>query len=581
MFGRRRFFVALLLSCLVPAGIAAQGMGSTTRAARKSNIKTDLPPIQVDFRDIAAEAGLTAKNVSGNPDRKSYIIETTGNGVVLFDFDDDGLVDIFLPNGSTLEPDGEKPPLGTLYRNQGDLRFEDVTAEAGLEQPGWGQGACAADYDNDGRRDLFVALWGQSRLFHNEGGGRFKDVTDASGLTRADIRWDTGCSFFDYDLDGKLDLVVTGYLDFDEEKIPKPGANPYCRWQGVPVMCGPRSLPFTKNLLFHNEGDGRFRDVSQSSGIQQAEGCYGFTAVTSDFTGDGYPDVYVACDSTPSLLYENNRDGTFTESGIIMGVALNEDGQEQGGMGVAVGDFDEDGRFDILKTNFANDIPNAYHNTGDAFFEDRVYQAGLGGNAKYVGWGIDLLDVDHDGLDEVFIVNGHVYPEIVKNPALEYHQSRQLYWNVGGGKFIEITEEAGPAVKAKRSSRGLASGDLDNDGSLEVVITNMGEPPSLLKNFGPRRNWLLVDLEGVQANRDAVGARVAVQAGGRRLTDEVRTGASYLSQHDHRLHFGLGDAETYDAIIVRWPGGAEESFPGGKAGRVVQLRQGAGRKPAE
>jgi len=496
--------------------------------------------------------------------------------VAIFDFDNDGLMDIFLPNGTTLDGDGKgKTATSRLYRNLGGLKFEDVTKRAGLDRVGWGQGVCVADYDNDGHRDLFAAYYGHSVLYRNNGDGTFQDVTKEVGLLAKEVRWDTGCSFFDYNLDGNLDLMITGYLKFDREKIPKPGSNSYCQWKGIPVMCGPRGLPFTHNYLFRNDG-GKFTDVSEASGIRQAGGCYGFTPVASDFDNDGYADIYVACDSTPSLLFHNQKNGTFEEVGVLMGVALNEDGQEQGGMGVAVGDYDQDGHVDILKTNFGDDVPNVYHNNGDGSFEDRVYQAGLGGDAQYVGWGLQLIDVDHDGLRDVLIVNGHVYPEVEQNPAMRYRQSRQLYWNVGGGKFIDLTAKSGPAITEAWSSRGSAVGDLDNDGSLEVVISNMGSRPSLLKNYGPKQNWLLVQCEGVKANRDAVGARVYVYAGGRRLSGEIQTGASYISQHDPRAHFGLAGNTTYDRIEVQWPGGAREVFPGGVANRIVKLKQGEG-----
>jgi hypothetical protein len=561
-----------------------QGMATPNRVARPAPpIKTTLPPITVDFRDIATVAGLTAENVSGNPAKKSYIIETTGNGVTIFDFDNDGLMDVFLPSGTTLEGDQST---SHLYRNTGPQsgepgvagpRFEDVTAKTGLARNGWAQGACAADYDNDGNTDLFVTYWGHSVLYRNLGNGKFEDVTEKTGLRSDAVRWDTGCSFVDYDLDGKLDLVVTGYVDLDLSKIPAPGQNGFCQWKGMPVMCGPRGLPSGRNLLFHNEG-GKFRDVSEASGIGKRTGCYGFTAITSDFDNDGYPDIYVACDSTASLLYHNRKNGTFEEMGIATGAALNEDGQEQAGMGVAVADFDEDGYLDIAKTNFSDDTPNLYRNNRDGTFTDQVYQSGLGAHTQYLGWGIQFIDVDHDGRKDLLIVNGHVYPEVDKaRVSTTYRQPRLLYWNVGGGKFKEITETAGPALREQWSSRGLAAGDLDNDGALEVVISNMGGRPSLLKNYGPKKSWLLVRCRGTKCSRDAVGARAYVYSAGQRLSGEVQTGTSFLSQNDPRLHFGLGDATSYDRIEVQWPGGGREVFPGGAANRIVSLTQGSGK----
>ena len=574
--------VALGLVLLLVSGAlleAYQGMGSRRPARRIKPVETSLTPITASFRDAAAEAGLAAPNVSGGEGAKKYILETTGSGVAVLDFDGDGWMDLFLANGTTLDGDGAgAKSTGHLYRNLGGLKFQDVTEKAGLTRTGWGQGVCAADYDNDGDADLFAAYFGRSVLYRNEGNGTFVDVTDGAGL-RADPRWDTGCSWLDYDLDGKLDLVVTSYLQFDRAKVPEPGSGGFCQWKGIPVMCGPRGLPFSRNRLFHNEGGGRLRDVSVASGIAAAKSCYGFTAVASDFDEDGYPDVYVACDSTPSLLYHNKKDGTFEEIGLLSGVALNQDGQEQGGMGVAVADYDEDGHADIVKTNFSDDVPNLYHNNGDGTFEDKVFESGLGGYMDYVGWGVHLIDVDHDGRKDLLMINGHVYPEVERTPGLRYQQPRLLYWNVGGGKFKDISAASGSAIDEARSSRGSAAADLDNDGSLEVVVSNLGAPPSLLKNFGGRKNWLLVRLRGTTCNRDAVGARVAVYAGGRRISGEVQTGSSYVSQNDPRLHFGLADDARYDRIEVAWPGGAREVFPAGAANRIVVLEQGTGGRP--
>jgi hypothetical protein len=563
---------------------AFQGMASPNRTPRPiARIETDLPSIAVDFRDIAEQAGLTGVTVSGAEDRKRYILETTGTGVALFDFDNDGRVDIFLPNATTLDAMAQEKsgasstqPTGHLYRNLGGLRFEDVTAHAGLNRTGWGQGVCVGDYDNDGHRDLFVTYFGQSVLSRNRGDGTFEEATDTAGLRVSTPRWDTGCSFFDYDRDGRLDLVVTSYLEFDRTKIPEPGAGGYCQWKGIPVMCGPRGLPFARNRLFHNEGKGRFADVSQASGIGKTKGCYAFTVVASDFDNDGYPDLYVACDSTPSLLYRNNKDGTFEDIGLLSGAALNEDGQEQGGMGVAVADYDEDGDMDIVKTNFSDDVPNLYHNNGDGTFEDRALQSGLGGYMQYVGWGVHLFDVDNDGRRDLLMINGHVYPEADRIPEIRYRQPRLFYWHVGGGKFKDLSASAGAGISAQLSSRGSAAGDLDDDGALEVVVSNMGSRPSLLKNAGSRQHWVLLRLIGVSVNKDAIGARVSVHAAGRRISGEVQSGSSYISQNDTRVHVGLGASGTYDRIEVLWPDGGREQFAGGKADRVVTLTQGTG-----
>jgi enediyne biosynthesis protein E4 len=558
---------------------ASQGMGRTARTPRPvKSIETNLPPIAVDFRDLAEQAGLTAINVSGGAAAKKYILETTGNGVAVFDIDNDGLMDVFLANATTLDGDGPgATSTGHLYRNLGQMRFEDVTERARLRRVGWGQGVCVGDYDNDGFRDLFVTSYGRSTLYRNEHDGTFSDTTEQAGLREQGTRWDTGCSFFDYDRDGRLDLVVTNYLEFDRAKVPEAGSGGYCLWKGMPVMCGPRGLPFARNYLFHNEGGGRFADVSMASGIGRTKGCYGFTVVASDFDNDGYPDLYVACDSTPSLLYHNQKNGTFEEVGLLSGVALNEDGQEQGGMGIAVADYDEDGNIDIVKTNFSDDIPNLYHNNGDGTFEDRVLQSGLGGYTEYVGWGVHLIDVDHDGRRDLLQINGHVYPEVERSPEIKYRQPRLLYWNVGGGHFKDISAQSGSGVIEPWASRGSAVGDLDNDGSLEIVISNMGARPSLLKNLGPRKNWLLVQCVGTP-NADAIGARVRVQIGERKVSGEVQSGSSYLSQGDPRLHFGLGDNSGYQRIEVRWPTGELERFPGGKGNQIVTVKQGAGER---
>jgi hypothetical protein len=555
-------------------GVASPGPLSRPAAPIQSN----LPPIVVNFNDIAEEAGLTAVNVSGGVDKKDYILETTGDGVAIFDYDNDGWMDILLVNATTLDRQGRgATSTSHLYHNLGNMHFEDVTVKAGLGKVGWGQGVCAADYDNDGHTDLFVTYYGHSVLYHNEGNGTFKDVTESAGLGSDSVRWDTGCSFFDYDRDGKLDLVITGYVDFDASKIPAPGSGGYCQWKGLPVMCGPRGLPAGRNFLFHNDGQGKFTDLSVASGIGKATGCYAFTALSSDFDNDGYPDLYIACDSRPSLLYHNLKNGTFEEIGIASGAALNDAGQEQAGMGVAVADYDEDGFFDIAKTNFSDDVPNLYHNNGDATFTDRVYESGLGVHSQFLGWGIHFLDIDNDGRKDLLVVNGHVYPEVERGPLnYQYRQPRLLYWNVGGGKFKDISTAAGPGITEPWVSRGSAVGDLGNDGSLEVVINNQNGRPSLLRNYGTKKNWLLVHPVGVTCNRDAVGARVYVYVGDRRLSGEIQTGSSFLSQNDARIHVGLADGTSYQRIEVQWPGGAREVFPGGKANQIVVLKQGTG-----
>ena len=576
----------LLLPLFVLAPVwALQGVAVPNARSVEPTLEseTNLPSVAINFEDLAVRAGLTATNVSGQEHTKEYILETTGNGVAIFDYDNDGLMDIFLPNASMFQAPQETQtaPTQRLYQNLGELRFKDVTDEAGLRRTGWGQGVCVGDYDNDSYRDLFVTSWGRSTLYRNQGDGSFVDVTSDVGLKSSSVRWDTGCTFVDYDLDGRLDLAVAGYVEFDKEKTPKPGSGGFCKWKGLPVMCGPRGLPFGRNYLFHNETNGQFKDVSQASGIGLPTTRYTLGILATDFDNDGYPDLYGACDSTPSLLYHNQQDGTFVEIGILAGVALNEDGQEQAGMGVAAADYDDDGLIDLVKTNFADDVPNLYRNNGDGTFTDMVYLSGLGSETRFLGWGVHFLDVDHDGRLDVLLVNGHVYPEIDQaDLQSRYHQQRQLYWNIGQGRFKDISSESGLGIQADWSSRGSAVGDLDNDGSLEVVINNMGDRPSLLRNSAARGTWLLIQLEGVQSNRDAIGARVSVIVGDRRLSGEMQGGSGYISQNDSRLHFGLRNDDRYEKIEVQWPGGRSEIFGQGEANRIVALREGEGQTPA-
>ncbi len=572
----------LLVSLLISAPLLPQGMATINRPTRSSpNAKTTLPRPKVQFEDVAAAAGLTFRHVSG--DEKAYILEATGSGAAIFDYDNDGRPDIFLVNASRFQfPDGEKPPTGRLFRNLGNLRFEDVTEKAGVVRPGWGQGVCAGDYDNDGFDDLLVTYYGPNALFHNNGDGTFRDATAEAGLPASGTRWSTGCAFFDYDRDGKLDLAVANYLQFDRSRLPKPGENQFCVYKGMPVMCGPRGLPGGVNVLYHNEGGGKFRDVSEKSGFDKPGGYYGFSVLTGDYDNDGFPDVYIACDSTPSILLHNNGNGTFTDIGVLSGAAFNEDGQEQAGMGVSVADYDHDGWLDLVKTNFSDDTPTLYHNNKDGTFTDVTYRAGLGVNNRFLGWGVGFLDLDHDGWKDVLMVNGHVYPAIERlGLNSPYRQERNVYWNLRNGAFLDISAQAGPGILDRRCSRGAAFGDLDNDGSIDVVINNMDDEPSLLVNRGEKKNWLRVRTRGARSNRNGIGARVTVTAGGLQMTDEVRSGGSYISHNDLRLHFGLGDAKQADSIEVRWPSGLREVFPAAEANREVVLEEGKGKATAD
>ena len=561
---------------LVPL-LLAQGMGGAKAVARASaKARLDLPNPKVEFRDIAAAAGLTAPNVYGGVATKKYILEMTGNGAAIFDFDNDGQPDIFLVNGARLDEGGRKTA-SRLYRNQGNGTFRDVTEGSGLNQTGWGQGVCAGDFDNDGLTDLFVTYFGHDVLYRNLGGGHFEDVTKEAGLPVTGQRWGTGCAFLDYDRDGYLDVFVANYLDFDLEKAALPGANPFCSWKGLRVFCGPRGFPGGHNFLYHNERGRSFTDVTRKAGIALSDLHYNLGVVSSDFDDDGWPDIYVACDSSPSLLYRNNHDGSFTDIAVERGVAYGPDGQEQGSMGVAAGDYDNDGRIDIVKTNFIDETATLYHNEGDGYFADQTYPGGLGVNTRFVGWGVNFLDVDQDGWKDIFMANGHIYPELEgAKVGEEFRQRKILYWNLGNGSFRDITKDSGTTLSLPRVSRGVAIGDLDGDGAPEILIVNMNEPPSLLKSFAPKGNSILVEMEGTKSNRSAIGARVTVTAGKLRQTDEVRSGGSYASQSDFRLHFGLGSATKVDQIEIRWPSGAVEKLGGVAAGQCIRVREGEG-----
>jgi hypothetical protein len=532
------------------------------------------PPL-VDYEDLAAKAGLTAANVSGADKNKQYIVETTGNGVAIFDYDNDGLPDILLLNGGRLK-DGGAGPGPVLYHNLGGLRFEDVTRKAGLTDTGWEQGVCAGDIDNDGYVDVFITEWGQNALYHNLGNGTFRNETAERGLSSPRTRWSTGCTFVDFNRDGFLDLLVVHYLDFDPAHTPHPGERSQCEWKGLPVICGPRGLPGETVSLYQNDGHGHFTDVSDAMHITTPKDYYCFSPLVDDFDNDGWPDIYVACDSTASLYFHNLQGKRFEEIGVQAGVAYNDEGREQAGMGTTAADFFHTGKLDIFKTNFADDTHTLYRNHGRNDFEDATIETGLAVNTRYLGWGTAAVDFDNDGWKDLILANGHVYPEVDSGHTGEsFKQKRLLYWNRGDGQFYDLSSQAGSGINDPHASRGLAVGDLDNDGNEEIVIVNMGEAPSLLRNVAPPLGHSILIRALTNTNRDAIGARVTVTAGSLKQMDEVRSGGSYISQSDFRLHFGLGKATSAN-IAVRWVDGKIESFTNVQAGQIVTIQEGKG-----
>ncbi|HEY3626708.1 MAG TPA: CRTAC1 family protein [Terracidiphilus sp.] len=539
------------------------------------------PASPVQFIDVAEKAGLTIPNVWGGVDKKRIIIETKGSGIAFFDYDNDGWLDIYLTNGSRLDtkwPAG-KAPTTHLYKNNRDGTFTDVTEKSGLGRSGWQTGVCVGDYDNDGWDDLFCAFWGHNILFHNNGNGTFTDVTAKAGLAQAHGRWGTGCSFLDYDRDGYLDLFVCNFVKLDPDKPPSVDDASFCQWKGVPTMCGPRGLPGDTNILYHNNGDGTFDDVSEKAGILKPGPRYSITSVSYDFDNDGWPDIYVAVDSMPSIFFKNNHDGTFTDIAVMAGCAYNDDGHEQAGMGLGVADYDGDGWFDIFKTNFADDTSNLYHNNGDGTFSDLSFNSGVGINNTYVAWGCGFIDYDNDGWTDIVQVNGHVYPEIDKyNFGETFKNPRLVYKNLGNGRFRDVSAEMGPGITARYSSRGAAFGDYDNDGGMDMLILNMNEPPSLLHNVGGnKQNWIKLKLVGTKCNRTAIGARARVITSKHIQMDEVHSGTSVMSQSDLRLHFGVGTAETIDAIEVKWPTTQKvERFTQVKVNQILTIKESAG-----
>ncbi|MCU1233363.1 MAG: hypothetical protein JWP63_1330 [Candidatus Solibacter sp.] len=568
----RRSFASLLA---LPAariwgqGIASRGVKAASRG-KPSGLLFDSK-----FTDIGRAAGLREPVIYGEAGHKTYILESVGCGAAFFDYDNDGWLDILVLSGSRLS--GTSPSTNRLYKNNRDGTFTDVTEKAGLHRTGWPSAVTIGDYNNDGFDDLFITYWGHDVLYRNNGDGTFTDVTAKAGLLRDLPRWGSGCTFVDYDRNGLLDLFIGSYVEFDPKTAPLPGQESYCNWNGIAVHCGPRGLPPGAPLLYRNNGDGTFTDVSVESGVATSKGSYMMTAVAADFDNDGWPDIYVACDSTPSFLFRNNRNGTFTEAGLIKGVALNEDGNYQAGMGLGIGDYNLDGSLDIFKTHFSDDTSILYRNDGRGSFDGVTEIAGLGVETRFVGWGAGMVDLDNDGLPDLFMVTGGIFPEVARQlPRYPMNTPRIVFRNLGNGRFEELIDEAGPGIAAVHCSRGCAFGDFDNDGDIDILIVNLNEPPSLLRNdVSGRNHWLKVKLIGVQSNRSAIGARVTARYAGRIQAQEVMSQASFYSVNDFRIHFGLGAADSVD-LEVRWPNGGHETISKIAANRLVIIREGEG-----
>jgi enediyne biosynthesis protein E4 len=590
---RRGFLTSLSRSALVLSLENVLTLSWPKRTHAFSNLQQPAPPkfqsvpgsdIGISFINVAKESGLNVKTIFGGEHKNKYLLETTGCGVAFYDYDNDGWLDIFLVNGTRLEgfPAGSEPT-SHLFKNNRDGTFTDVTVKAGVAHSGWGQGCCIGDYDNDGWDDLFVTYFGKNVLFHNNGDGTFTDVSQKAGIAGNGKRWNTGCAFVDYDRDGKLDLFVANYIEMDLATAPVPESGP-CLYKSIMVACGPPGLEGGKNILYHNNGDGTFTDVSEAAGILSANGTYGLGVLTADLDNDGWPDIYVADDSTASALYHNKKNGKFEDIAIEAGCALSPDGKPQAGMGVSAADYDMDGNLDIVKTNFAGDTPSLYHNQGGANFEDATFTAGLGAHTQFLGWGCGFFDMDNDGWPDILICNGHVYPEVeqLKTEA-GYPQRKLLYKNLRNGHFEDISFQAGSGISDPSASRGAAFGDFDNDGDIDVVINTVNDYPQLLRcDSKLGNNWIKVRTIGTKSNRSGIGARltcvtqVAGESKPHRQIDEVRSGGGYFSQSDLRVHFGLGKADKVDTIEIRWPSGRVDTLKDVKANQVIYVEEGKG-----
>ena len=571
--------LVVLLSVTLAAGQGGHPAPSPTPAGGKSIkcVGRKVPQLE----DVSAKAGISFRHTS-DPAKK-YIVESMSGGVILFDYDRDGWLDIYFTNAPSVEMavKGEKSH-GALYRNNHDGTFTDVTEKAGIGTPCFAMGGAVGDYDNDGWPDLYITCLGGNVLYHNNGDGTFTDVTAKAGV--ADGRWSTGAAFGDYDGDGFVDLMVTNYVDFHLNDLPGFGKSPNCKYRGIDVQCGPRGLKGAGDSLFHNNGDGIFTDVSKKAGVDDPNGYYGLGVLWADFNNTGRPDIYVANDSTPKFLYKNEGNGKFKDIGLESGTAVSEDGSEQASMGIAIGDYLHTGRPSLYVTNFSDENDLLYRNDGNWNFTEVSYPSGVAlPSLPWVKWGTAFVDLDNDGWLDLMTVAGHVYPQVDTLPSGGgYREPGLLQLNQGDGTFCDASDQAGPAVKEKRVSRGLAVGDLFNDGNVDVVISDLDGSPMILKNHGiPGRHWISFELAGSKSNRLALNAKVKVVAGGVTQTDEIHSGGSYLSQNDLRVHFGLGSAAKVESVEIRWPSGATESLKNLAADNFYAVLEGKGIVSAE
>jgi hypothetical protein len=540
-------------------------------------------PLGVSFVDVAKQSGLNAKTIYGGEHTNKYLLETTGCGVAFYDYDQDDWLDILLVNGWRLEgfPKGQEP-VCHLFKNNRDGTFTDVSAKAGIKRTGWGQGCCVGDYNNDGWNDLFISYYGQNALYRNNGNGTFTDVTKEAGLMQSRLRWNSGCAFLDYDRDGHLDLFVGNYIDLDLKTTPLP-QDAGCAYKGITVACGPPGLEGGKNLLYRNNGNGTFTDVSEKSGMWGTIGTYALSCAVADLDNDGWPDIYVANDSTAATLYMNQKDGTFKDLAVEAGVGYSPDGKPQAGMGVSVGDFNRDGLLDIVKTNFAGDTDSLFLNLGDGTYEDHTYLSGLGINTRLLGWGVGFFDMDNDGWLDILVSNGHVYPEVDGTRIdASYAENKYLYRNLRNGQFEDVTKVSGSGITDAAPARGCAFGDYDNDGDIDVVVNCVNAGPQLLRcDSTLNTNWIKIRTVGTKSNRSGIGAQIRVTAQvdpnapkPMMQLEEVRSGGSYYSQNDLRVHFGLGQAKKVDRLEIRWPSGATDTLKDLDANRLYVIQEG-------